>query len=49
MLGGMHPARQTLLALLSAAIDKWQANFEWRVVGRGPWLGNGHLDIMDLP
>jgi RHS repeat-associated protein len=30
-------------------LDLWQANFEWRVVPRGAWLGNGHLDITDLP
>lgn len=30
-------------------LDLWQANFEWRVVPRGSWLGNGHLDITDLP
>jgi hypothetical protein len=30
-------------------LDKWQANFEWRVAPRGRWLGNGHLDITDAP
>ena len=32
-------------------LDQWQANFEWRVVPRGAWLGlgNGHLDITDAP
>ncbi len=30
-------------------LDKWQANFEWRVVPDGRWQSNGHLDITDLP
>jgi hypothetical protein len=30
-------------------LDQWQANFEWRVVPCGAWLGNGHLDITDAP
>ncbi len=30
-------------------LGMWQANFEWRVVPRGAWFGNGHLNITDLP
>lgn len=30
-------------------LDKWQSNFESRLVPRGQWQGNGHLDITDLP
>lgn len=30
-------------------LNQWQSNFEWRVVPRGPWQGNGHLDITDPP
>lgn len=28
---------------------KWQSNFESRLIHRGQWRGNGHLDITDLP
>ncbi|HEV2885884.1 MAG TPA: RHS repeat-associated core domain-containing protein [Jatrophihabitans sp.] len=30
-------------------LNQWQANFESRLVPRGPWQGNGHLDITDPP
>jgi hypothetical protein len=30
-------------------LDQWQANFESRLVPRGAWQGNGHLDITDPP
>jgi len=30
-------------------LDRWQANFEERVVPSGEWQSNGHLDIWDLP
>jgi RHS repeat-associated protein len=30
-------------------LGKWQSNFESRLVPRGQWQGNGHLDITDLP
>ena len=26
-----------------------QSNFEWRSQPRGPWIGDGHLDIIDAP
>jgi RHS repeat-associated protein len=28
-------------------LDMWQANFEQRLIPRGTWQGNGHLDILD--
>ncbi|MDP3984890.1 MAG: hypothetical protein Q8Q52_07815 [Acidimicrobiia bacterium] len=28
-------------------LDMWQANFEQRLIPRGAWQGNGHLDILD--
>jgi hypothetical protein len=28
-------------------LDKWQSNFEYRWAPKGPWQGNGHLDILD--
>ena len=28
-------------------LGKWQSNFESRLVPRGQWQGNGHLDITD--
>jgi RHS repeat-associated protein len=30
-------------------LDKWQSNFQQRLVPRGPWDDNGHLDITDVP
>lgn len=27
-------------------LNKTQANFEWRNVNKGPWQGNGHLDVI---
>ena len=30
-------------------LDMWQSNFESRLVPRGQWQSNGHLDITDLP
>lgn len=30
-------------------LGKWQSNFESRLLPRGQWQGNGHLDITDLP
>lgn len=30
-------------------LDRWQENFESRVVPRGRWQSNDHLDITDLP
>jgi hypothetical protein len=28
-------------------LDRWQANFEERLIPRGQWQSNGHLDIVD--
>ena len=38
--------RQFRLPSYKPFLDKFQANFEWRLEGVKQWIGNGHLDII---